>query len=93
MTQRLNRISERVSELSIQSEADLQRLRKKFGVPKKTTHSPIGNVLDTLLLEYWKVTRKRKAGRSGVKKRVFLVITDGAPSKLSRRFTPRIRRR
>lgn len=44
------------------------------------THTPTGDVLDDLLLKYRQKTG-RTPGRAGVKKTMFLVITDGDPSK------------
>lgn len=70
-------LNERKADRTVKSEADLQRLRKEVPVPGRDSYTPTGDVLDTLLLEY-----RRKAGDSpgstGVRKRIFLVITDGA---------------
>ena len=79
----------RFAEVSAQSEADVQRLRKKVGEPAVDSYTPLGDVLDTLLLEYGRQTGN-SPGCSRVKKRIFLVITDGAPSKSTCRFFPRI---
>jgi hypothetical protein len=58
---------------------DLKKLRHGAGEPVKGAHTPTGDVLDRLLCEYKKKTGK-KPGLSIVKKRVFLVITDGSPT-------------
>lgn len=63
-----------------QSVKDLEKLRNKFSNPDRETHTPTGDVLDTLFIEYRNRTGNTP-GRTGVKKRLFLVITDGAPSK------------
>jgi len=63
----------------IQSSNDLKDLRRRVGVPDEGAHTPTGDVLEALLIQY-----KKKTGNnpdlSRVKKRVFLVITDGSPS-------------
>lgn len=70
-------LNKREEDKVVRDEADLQCLRNKVGVPGSNTYTPIGDVLDTLLLEYGRKTGNRP-GRPGVKKIVFLVITDGA---------------
>lgn len=63
-----------------QSVKDLEKLRTRISKPDGETYTPTGDVLDTLFLAYRKRTGNNP-GRAGVKKRLFLVITDGAPSK------------
>ena len=70
-----------LTEIFTQNEADVRRLRGTVGLPGRDTYTPLGDVLDTLLLDYGKKTGD-KPGRLGVKKRIFLVITDGAASRL-----------
>ena len=65
----------------------MQRLRREIGIPGRDSYTPIGDVLDTLLLAYQKQTGD-SPGRPGVKKRIFLVITDGASSESLCRFVP-----
>jgi len=58
---------------------DLMGLR--IGTPPPgRNYTPTGDVLDTHLLEYRRQTGNRP-GRPGVKKRIFIVITDGAACK------------
>lgn len=64
-----------------QTPSDLQKLRRTVGEPRMESHTPTGDVLESLLLDYRKLVSTR-AGRLGVKKRYFIVITDGAACKL-----------
>jgi len=72
-------LNKKEADKKVKNLADLQRLRKKVRNPGRNTYTPIGDVLDTLLLQYGRKTGDCP-GRLGVKKRVFLVITDGAPT-------------
>lgn len=72
-------LNKREKDTTVMNEADVRRLRTAVGLPGKDTYTPLGDVLDTLLLEYMQKTGD-KPGRRGVKKRIFLVITDGAAS-------------
>jgi hypothetical protein len=56
---------------------DVRDLRKDVRVPREDTHTPTGDVLDTLLVEYMRQTGSTP-GRAGVLKRYFIIITDGA---------------
>jgi hypothetical protein len=62
--------------------SELRRLRASVPDPIPDSYTPTGDVLDTLLLQY-----RRRTGsdpnREQVKKRIFLVITDGAASESS----------
>ena len=70
----------RIADFS-QTTSDLVKLRKLVGVPpERGTHSPTGDVLETLLLGYRKQV-STPAGRERAKKRYFIVITDGAACK------------
>jgi len=63
-----------------QTTSDLMKLRRLVGDPRPETHTPTGDVLETLLLGYRKQV-STPAGREGTKKRYFIVITDGAACK------------
>lgn len=58
----------------------MRNLRAEVQGPAKDSYTPTGDVLDTLLLEYRKETGN-KPGRKGVKRKIFLVVTDGDASK------------
>ena len=70
----------RLTDYHFQNASDLIALRKSVGEPHKDTHSPTGDVLETLLLKYRKQISTRE-GRLRTKKRLFIVITDGEASK------------
>jgi hypothetical protein len=58
----------------------VRNLRAEVQGPAKDSYTPTGDVLDTLLLAYRRLTGN-KPGREGVKKNIFLVVTDGDASK------------
>jgi hypothetical protein len=64
---------------TVKTKSDLAKLRRSVGEPDTATHTPTGDVLETLLLRYRKQV-STPAGRLGAKKRYFIVITDGAAS-------------
>ncbi|KAF9782223.1 hypothetical protein BJ322DRAFT_204390 [Thelephora terrestris] len=72
-------LNQQNSDSTVKNEGDVHRLRKRVREPARNSCTPIGDVLDTLLLEYARQTGDAP-GRSKVKKRIFLVITDGAPT-------------
>lgn len=72
-------LNKREKDTTVMNVADVRQLRTAVGRPGKDTYTPLGDVLDTLLLEYGKKTGGTP-GRRGVKKRIFLAITDGVAS-------------
>ena len=64
-----------------QTMSDLERLRRSIPEPPKETYTPTGDVLETLMLSY---QRQLRETNRNIKKRLFLVITDGAASKSPR---------
>ena len=64
----------------LQSVNELDQFRGFVRAPQRESYTPTGDVLDTLLLEYRKQFGDRLS-RTGVKKKVFIVITDGAACK------------
>ncbi|KAF9782211.1 hypothetical protein BJ322DRAFT_203505 [Thelephora terrestris] len=70
-------LNQRNADRAVHNEAEVQRLRSSVGKPGEDSYTPIGDVLETLLLDYQRKTGD-SPGSSGVKKRIFLVITDGA---------------
>lgn len=70
-------LNRREADRTVRNEEDLQRLRSEVHTPRRDACTPIGDALDALLLDYERKTGD-SPGRYGVKKKIFLVITDGA---------------
>ncbi|KAF9651716.1 hypothetical protein BDM02DRAFT_526911 [Thelephora ganbajun] len=70
-------LNQRKANRTVKNVGDLRRLRSEVKEPRKESYTPTGDVLDMLLLEYRKQTGN-SPGRAAVKKRIFIVITDGA---------------
>lgn len=70
-------LNRREADRTVRDERDLQRLRREVQAPRSGACTPIGGTLDALLLDYQgKIVNN--SSRHGVKKKIFLVITDGA---------------
>lgn len=72
-------LNRRRANKTVKNENDIRQLQERVREPPTNTHSPIGDMLDTLLLKYQSELGSWP-GRLGVKKRLFLVISDGAAS-------------